>query len=434
MIANLTAAEAFEKETNFNRRIILIDDNASVLEDFKKVLEFKPDSELKDLSNSLFENNKQIRSDQLRPTPTFEVEAVLKGEDGYELVVERKKAGQPFALAFVDMRMPMGWDGLETIKKLWSADPDLEIVICTAYSDYSWENLVNELDHQDRLLMLKKPFEPIEVCQLSLSLTEKWNLSRLAQLKMQEMQSLVEAKTQEVVVANRARTNFLNVLGHEFLTPLNGVLGFTQILKSQYGDSLQDTAIDYLDYIEMSGEKLHSLLSDMLDTVSSSSGRLMIRPVPNSPEDLIERALVQFSRQSESHVVRLKNHRLKTPVMSDPKRFTQILLNLLNNACKYSPEHLPLEIEVISQGAQIRFEVKDQGEGIDEEKQKDLFQPFVDKSSFPPKETLARISMEGVGVGLALAKYLVEAQGGEIGLESTKGEGTTAWFTLPVAN
>ncbi|MDH5738305.1 MAG: hybrid sensor histidine kinase/response regulator, partial [Gammaproteobacteria bacterium] len=267
----LTTTNTFYPE-EFNRRVLLIDDNAAIIEDFRKVLTFDNDSELSNLSDRLFGTAGTEKKKAQQPHPVFQVDAALRGEDGYEMVAKGVASGQPYAMAFVDMRMPMGWDGLKTIQQLWSVDPHLEVVICTAYSDYTWDDMIQGLEQQDHLLLLKKPFEPIEVCQLCLSLTEKWNLSRIARLKMEEMNALVESKTAEVIEANKAKSRFLNILGHEFLTPLNGVLGFAQVLRSQHGEDMDDQAINCLDYIEISGEKLHQLVSDLLDFVSSTSG------------------------------------------------------------------------------------------------------------------------------------------------------------------
>ena len=95
----------------------------------------------------------------------------------------------PFALAFVDMRMPPGIDGLTTIVKLWEIDPDLQVVICTAYSDHGWEEIQAALPARDRWLVLKKPFDKIEVLQLAQSLTEKWRLTQSARAELAALEA-----------------------------------------------------------------------------------------------------------------------------------------------------------------------------------------------------------------------------------------------------
>jgi diguanylate cyclase (GGDEF)-like protein/PAS domain S-box-containing protein len=111
-------------------------------------------------------------------------------------VVEQALArDQPYSVAFVDMRMPPGWDGVQTIKRLWELDPELQCVICTAYSDYSWEEILDELGVGDRLLLLRKPFDAAEVCQLACALTEKWHLARRAHLKLEQLRGMVNEQT-----------------------------------------------------------------------------------------------------------------------------------------------------------------------------------------------------------------------------------------------
>jgi diguanylate cyclase (GGDEF)-like protein/PAS domain S-box-containing protein len=112
-----------------------------------------------------------------------------------EKVLKAVESGKPYALAFVDMRMPPGWDGVETIEKILQIDPEIQIVICTAYSDYSWEDILTRFGRADRLLILKKPFDMAEVCQLACALTEKWSLTRQANLKMDQMQTMVSEQT-----------------------------------------------------------------------------------------------------------------------------------------------------------------------------------------------------------------------------------------------
>ena len=116
----------------------------------------------------------------------------MQGQEGLTKLEEALcKPDNPFTVAFVDMRMPPGWDGVQTIQRLWQADPNVQVVICTAYSDYSWEEISKKLGLTDRLLILKKPFDPVEIIQIATSLSEKWSLAGKAQLKMDELEHMV---------------------------------------------------------------------------------------------------------------------------------------------------------------------------------------------------------------------------------------------------
>ena len=108
----------------------------------------------------------------------------------------------PYAMAFIDMRMPPGWDGLETIERLWQVDPKLQVALCTAYSDYSWEDIDERLELGDRLLILKKPFDAIEIRQMASALTAKWQMTEDAALKMSLLEQAVEERTRELSDAN----------------------------------------------------------------------------------------------------------------------------------------------------------------------------------------------------------------------------------------
>jgi PAS domain S-box-containing protein len=105
-------------------------------------------------------------------------------------------------MAFIDMRMPPGWDGVETVERLWLEDPRLQIVLCTAYSDYSWADVLTRLDVRDRLLILKKPFDTIEVYQFANALTTKWQMTEQAAFKMSSLEEAVEERTRELSNAN----------------------------------------------------------------------------------------------------------------------------------------------------------------------------------------------------------------------------------------
>jgi diguanylate cyclase (GGDEF)-like protein/PAS domain S-box-containing protein len=178
-----------------SRRILVIDDNRAIHEDFAKILVRPPQASsasLADLEADLFDD---APATPAATAVSFEVSFADQGEAGARMVAAAIAEGRPFSVAFVDMRMPPGWDGVETIKRMWALDPELQCVICTAYSDYSWEDILEQLGINDRLLLLRKPFDSAEVCQLASALTEKWHLARRAHLKLEQLRSMVEEQT-----------------------------------------------------------------------------------------------------------------------------------------------------------------------------------------------------------------------------------------------
>ena len=120
------------------------------------------------------------------------------------MVESAAKEDHPYALAFVDVRMPPGWDGIETVAHIWQQYPELPIVICTAYSDYSWAEMMSRLGHSDNLVVLRKPFEAVEVLQLAHSLTRKWLLARQVQSHIEELDALVQSRTRSLQETNEA--------------------------------------------------------------------------------------------------------------------------------------------------------------------------------------------------------------------------------------
>ncbi len=182
-----------------NRRILLVDDTQSIHDDFRKVLASTVDdigAELDADEAFLFEKPAAPR------VVRFEIQFAHQGVEALEMVRAAQHGGSPFAMAFVDMRMPPGWDGVETVEHLWREDSRLQIVLCTAYSDYSWREVLRRLDVRDRLLILKKPFDPIEVYQFANALTTKWQMTEQAAFKMSALEEAVEVRTRELSNAN----------------------------------------------------------------------------------------------------------------------------------------------------------------------------------------------------------------------------------------
>ncbi|BBO91609.1 putative bifunctional diguanylate cyclase/phosphodiesterase [Desulfosarcina ovata] len=165
-------------------RLLVIDDNPSIHEDFRKILEkpLKSKSDLGELESALF--GTEINTPAITQ---FEIDYASQGKEGVELVERALSEDRPYALAFVDGRMPPGWDGIETISHLWEKCPDLQVVLCTAYADYSWQEIQRELGESDSLLILKKPFDNVEVLQLAHALTRKWELNREIQGRLNQL-------------------------------------------------------------------------------------------------------------------------------------------------------------------------------------------------------------------------------------------------------
>ena len=184
-----------------NRRVLIVDDTASIHDDFAKIL--KPataEADSLDETESLLFGD--ASSAPVAPKDRFELDSAYQGREALDKVEAALAAGRPYAMAFIDMRMPPGWDGLETIERLWQVDPKLQVALCTAYSDYSWEDIDRRLALTDRLLILKKPFDAIEIRQMASALTVKWQMTEDAAMKMNLLEQAVQERTRELSDAN----------------------------------------------------------------------------------------------------------------------------------------------------------------------------------------------------------------------------------------
>jgi CheY-like chemotaxis protein len=175
-----------------NHRILVIDDNLAIHDDFRKILITSSH-----LRNDLDNDEAALFGDTAIkfPLPSFEIDSAFQGQEGLDLIEKSLLEDRPYALAFVDVRMPPGLDGIETTRRICEKNPDLQVVICTAYSDYSWEEMLRALGYSDRMLILKKPFDNIEVLLLAIAMTEKWRLHQESKLHLEDLNMVIEERT-----------------------------------------------------------------------------------------------------------------------------------------------------------------------------------------------------------------------------------------------
>jgi len=177
-----------------NHRILIVDDNRAIQTDFRRVLGVSPTAGLDQVEASLF----GTPSTPVPAAHCYELTFATQGSEAVEAVEAALLVNKPFALAFVDMRMPPGYDGLETITRLWKLDPHLNVAICTAYSDRSWDQIIGRLGQSDQLLIVKKPFDIAEVSQVAFVMTRTWNARRTLELQMKSMLEQAEQRARQV--------------------------------------------------------------------------------------------------------------------------------------------------------------------------------------------------------------------------------------------
>jgi signal transduction histidine kinase len=426
-----------------NVRILVVDDNAAIHEDFRKVLRggSGDDSRVLDMEQALFgEAPETGPGPGGGPGEEYEIISARQGQEALELVREAVEAKRPFAMAFVDVRMPPGWDGVETLDRLWQVDPDLQAVICTAYSDYTWSETVARLGRSDRLLVLKKPFDAIEVCQMASALVEKWNVTRSERLRLEEVrvaerEARAYAASLETVnraletalataeETGRARSEFLLNITRELLRPMADLLSHAGDLES--GDRGSSEWIGIAAALRREGGALQRLLRDIVDLSELEAGGLELERRPCEPYALARRALEGARERASARgvVLRLEcSSPVPTRIESDAGRVLRSLDRLLDHAIARSPRGeevcLRLGMETTDGWKEpvLRVEVVDHGEPIPAERLGRLFEPFQ-----PDPDS---------SLGLSLSKRLAQLLGGDVRVESEEERGTSFLLTV----
>jgi signal transduction histidine kinase len=449
-----------------NRRILLVDDTPSIHDDFRKILMPTVES-----NQALDEMESTLFGDTSKPlAQAFELHSAYGGEEGLGLLTSAMAARQPYALAFVDMRMPQGWDGAKTIEELWKVAPDLQVVVCTAYSDYAWETLLDRLHGHDRLLILKKPFDNIEVQQMAHTLANKWDMARRASLQTSHLEQLVEQRTQalQVEIAERkllesqlVQSEKLASLGqlaagvaHEINNPVGFISSNLGTLDS-YFNQLQQMLDAYHEAENnlMPGEpldRLKALRAELELDFLKEDIPILIRESKEGIGRVVQivKDLKNFSRVDNDQTWQFANlqqgidstlnivaselkHKADVVKHYAPlpdieclvSQLNQVVMNLVINAAQaMGPERGTITISNGVEGENVWLEVADNGCGIAPETVQKIFDPF-----FTTKPV-----GEGTGLGLSLSYGIVKKHRGDISVSSEVGKGTKFRVVLPI--
>jgi two-component system, sensor histidine kinase and response regulator len=428
-----------------NRRILLVDDNPAIHEDFKKILASPAPASaaLNDAKAAFFGTPSPST-----PTQAFELDSAHQGEQALAMVKAAIAEGRPYALAFVDVRMPPGWDGIETIVRLWEVDAQLQAVVCTAFSDYSWDEMIAKVGRTDRLLILKKPFDPVEVQQIASALTEKWNVAAREKARFDEaraaereakayaaslvtMNRALETARAGAVAAAQAKSEFLANMSHEIRTPMIAILGHADLM-SEAGLSVEERG-EHLVTIREHGEHLLAMLSDILDISAIETGRLACVKAPCSVRAVLDDIRARFGDRARAKGLAFEIQcadSVPPSILSDATRLRQVLQHIVANAVKFTDAG-SIRISVVPErdhggdARRLEFAVQDTGVGITHEQRSRLFEAFAQVDG-----SLTR-KHGGAGLGLVLSRRLAQLVGGDLDVESEAGHGSRFTLSLP---
>ncbi len=330
-------------------------------------------------------------------------------------------------LLLLDLMLP-GLDGLEVCRRLRARDSEiyLPVIMLTAMTDEAERRAGFAAGADD---YVTKPFAPDEL----LDRVQVWVRTRerlkVAHERLAAERARIEESNRALARATQAKSEFLAAISHELRTPLNSILGFSELLLDDTGNTLLPSQRQrFLRNIDQSGRHLLSLVNDLLDLSKIEAGHMEL-----SLEDFELTASLRAVAAGIRPLAEKKSLELVTDVglgvstvHADEGRFKQVLYNLLSNAVKFTPEGGRVETRVRRVEAAVEVVVADTGIGIAPEDQERVFEPFQQLN----RPTARR--QEGTGLGLALARRLVELQGGRIWVDSAPGQGSRFGFTVPV--
>lgn len=449
-------------------KVLVVDDNQAIHADFIKILT-RPQTPL-----GLDELERRALGGSHTPSagdiPVYEIVSAFQGTEALERVKSASSANEHYALAFVDMRMPPGWDGLQTIEQLWSVDPGLQVVICSAYSDYDWDEVLERLKRPDKLLVIKKPFEAVEVLQCANALTGKWNGERKLRKHLASLEETIRDRTASLAAINEQLREQMGLrqaaeielglaqkleavgrlaagIAHEINTPIQYIMDSVTFLGSAFDGlitvvALQESAQQANHSVDLQflreevpraiertiegTERVATIVRAMKEFSHPDASEMMVADVNRALQNTL-----MIARSEYKYVATIELECGDLPeVMCNVGELSQVFLNVIVNAAHALADagrdaetgRITIKTGVVEGWAELSFE--DNGCGIPQEIIDKIYDPF-----FTTKEV-----GRGTGQGLAIARSIVvDKHAGRINVRSTPGTGTCFTLRLPLA-
>ncbi len=244
-------------------RLLVVDDNPNIHQDFRKIL--GGDSEFYLRGDKSWEFDEEEEESEF---DSYDLDFAIQGQQAVELASQSLEEGRPFAVAFVDMRMPPGWDGLETIQRLWDVDPHIQVVIVTAYTSYRREDIVDRLGNTDKLLFIRKPFDIVEIEQLAATLSKKWIDSRKVAERttaLENAQQALQQKATELEKVDKDKSAVFANISREIWRPLNRIDILAGLLLENKSTNLTTSQLENAAAIQKYAKDVLTLIDSILE-------------------------------------------------------------------------------------------------------------------------------------------------------------------------
>ncbi len=423
-------------------RVLVIDDDPNIHRDFERILTQSEEDE------DALERHLFGASTPASIRVPLQIEHRYQGPEGWQAVAEAVEAQQPYSIAFVDMRMPPGPDGLQTIERIWELDSDIYVVVCTAYSDHSWSELSERLRLPDRWFIMRKPVDVMEIRQLVAAISHRWVIEQRQRIETTQLRlsacEATETARREIEQRERSERELrekedrirqlqrLEAMGavtggvaHEF----NNLL---QVIQSYVAFPLEvlppaTSVVDDLQIAQRAVRRATEITGKLL----KFSRRKPVRKTIVSLNRLVREFVEMWRPLLGSRIeVRTSLEAVPATVHADAELLEQVLTNLCLNARDAMPDGGWIEIATRHAACEghrrpqcVELWMTDTGSGMDDETRNKIFDPFFTTKAVG----------QGSGLGLAVVYGIVQEHEGEIEVQSEPGIGTTFCIRFPLA-
>ena len=344
----------------------------------------------------------------------FEVDTAGSGEEALKKILKKS-----YVLIILDVQMP-GMDGFEVAEAISGYSKAKETAIIFLSAATANVKLITRGYSSGGLDYISKP---VDMNILLLKVKTFYRIYEQSRA-LNEMQIALREEIEFRKEAERKKDEFISIASHELKTPMTSIKGYIQLLERSLDKDDKETIRKRLHKVQNQIDKLNILIADLLDISKIESGKLKFNKKHFQFDDLLDH-LIEIMQQSNPQVKILKNGSVNGTIFGDEMRLEQVIINFITNAIKYGPDGKEILITTEIRGNEVYFSVRDYGIGMSTEHLQKVFDKF-----YRIEETSERF--QGLGIGLYICKEIIERHNGQIGVDSTLGEGSEFYFKIPL--